>query len=312
MEPALFARLSLIAAAAAALSGCFVQIPIQPTPPQIERPRAPIATAGPAFAEACSDWDDWEKPAPPVRIHANSYYVGTCGIASILITGDEGHILIDSGTDGGADIVARNIRALGFALDDIKILLHSHEHFDHVGGMEKMKFLTGAELYASQEASKVFASGVVRPDDPQSGMHEPMALVAVDRIVGDGDVVRLGNLELTAIATPGHSPGALSGHWGACDGAQCHRLVYADSLSPVSRDEYRFSEHPAYLAAYRAGLDRISAAPCDLLLTPHPSASDMVDRFAGRAPLVDESGCIDYANAVRARLDERIAKEQAE
>ena len=309
MEPALFAKPLAITLTAAALTACVTQIPVQSTPRQVDRPRAPLETAGPAFAAQCEDWDEWDKPAPPVRIHGNTYYVGTCGIAAILITGDEGHVLIDSGTDPGADVVARNIRALGFDLDDIEILLHSHEHFDHVGGMEKMKFLTGAALYASPEASKVFATGVVRPNDPQSGMHEPMALVAVDRVVQDGDVIRLGNLEMTAIATPGHSPGAMSWRWGSCEAATCHRIVYADSLSPVSRDDYRFSDNPAYVAAYREGLDRLAAAPCNLLLTPHPSASDMVDRFAGRAPLIDETACGNYANNVRARLDKRLAEE---
>lgn len=310
MEPALFARATTLALAAATLSACVTQIPVQSTPRQIDRPRAPIERAGPAFAQACTDWDDWDKPAPPVRIHGNTYYVGTCGIAAILITGDEGHVLIDTGTEAGASVVAANIRELGFDLDDVKILLHSHEHFDHVGGMEKLKARTGAALYASSDASSVFESGVVRPNDPQSGMHAPMAMVRVDRIISDGDVVRLGDIEITAIATPGHSPGAMSWRWGACEQATCHRVVYADSLSPVSRDDYRFSDHADYVAAYRAGLDRVAEAPCDLLLTPHPSASDMVDRFAGRAPLVDEAACLDYANGMRARLDERLSKER--
>src|SRR5215213_289017 len=105
----MFARLALIALAAQQIT-----IPLQRTPRQVERPVAPIETAGPAFAAACKDWDDWDKPAPPVRIHGNTYLVGTCGIAAVLITGSEGHILIDAGTEKGADLIAGNIRALGF------------------------------------------------------------------------------------------------------------------------------------------------------------------------------------------------------
>ena len=74
-------------------------IPLQKTPRHIEQPIAPIETAGPAIAAACRDSDDWNKPAPPVRIHANTFFVGTCGISSILITGSAGHILIDGGTE---------------------------------------------------------------------------------------------------------------------------------------------------------------------------------------------------------------------
>ena len=81
---------------------------------------------GDAWLNACSDWDDWDKPGPPYRIHGNSWYVGTCGIAAILVTGEAGHILIDGGTARGADLVAANIGALGFRLEDVKVLLQSH------------------------------------------------------------------------------------------------------------------------------------------------------------------------------------------
>src|SRR6476620_7990369 len=120
--------LPIFAAAAAQLLP--IVVPLQKTPRQVERPVAPIQTAGPAFAAACKDWDEWDKPAPPVRIHANTYLVGTCGISSILITGNEGDILIDGGTEVGAGLIASNIRKLGFKLSDVKILLHSHEHAD--------------------------------------------------------------------------------------------------------------------------------------------------------------------------------------
>src|SRR5919107_1318791 len=79
-------------------------------PRQVERAVAPVEVAGPQYAAACAGSDDWDKPAPPVRIHGNTYMVGTCGISAILITGTEGHILIDAGTEQGGDLVAANIR----------------------------------------------------------------------------------------------------------------------------------------------------------------------------------------------------------
>jgi metallo-beta-lactamase class B len=123
--------------------------------------------------------------------------------------------------------------------------------------------------------------------------------------------VRLRDVQLTAVATPGHTPGALSWHWNSCDGGVCRRMVYADSLSPISRDQYRFSDQPAYVAAYRAGLAKLAALECEILLTPHPSASGMIDRMAGRAALADPNACRDYAQKIGARLDERLAKERA-
>ena len=86
----------------------------------IEQPRAPIETAGPLWVAQCDGSDDYDKPAPPVRIHGNTYLVGTCGISSILIVGDQGDILIDGGTEEDADLIADNIRALGFRVEDIR------------------------------------------------------------------------------------------------------------------------------------------------------------------------------------------------
>ena len=300
-----------LALALAAAQGFPITIPLQKPPRQIEQPRAPIELAGPEFAARCKDFDDWNKPAPPVRIHANTYLVGTCGIAAILITGTAGHILIDGGTEQGADLIADNIQSLGFRLQDIRILLHSHEHVDHVGGIPRLQRLTGAQLFASPAAAKVFESGKDGAEDPQAGTQEPIEAARVDRIIHDGEEVRLGNLSLTAIATPGHTPGALSWHWGSCDGGVCRRIVYADSLTPMSRDDYRFSDHPAYVQAYRASLNKLRQVECDILLTPHPSASKLIDRMAGRARLDDPNACRAYADAMGKELDERLAKEAA-
>jgi metallo-beta-lactamase class B len=288
-----------------------ITIPLQKTPRQIDRPIAPVETAGPAFAAACKDWDEWDKPAPPVRIHGNTYLVGTCGISALLITGSDGHILIDSGTEAGAELVAQNIRRLGFKLSDVKILLHSHEHIDHVGGMARLQQLTGGQLFASPAAAAVFRTGAAGAGDPQAGMHPPFRAARVDREIRDGEPVRLGNLMLTAIATPGHTAGAMSWHWGSCDGGNCQRIVYADSLTPVSRDDYRFTDHPDVIAAFRQSIGRVAAVDCDILVTPHPSASDLRTRMLGDAKLIDPNGCRDYAAALGKRLDERLAKEAA-
>ncbi len=86
-------------------------------------------------------------------------------------------------------------------------------------------------------------------------------------------------------------------------------MVFADSLTPVSRDDYKFSDHPAYLAAYRASIARIATGRCEILLTPHPAASAMKERMTGKAPLFDSEGCKAYAAALTKRLDERLAKE---
>lgn len=287
-----------------------LSIPLGKAPRQIEQPRAPVQTNGPIFAHDCKEWDDWEKPAPPVRIHGNTYLVGTCGISSILIVGDDGDILIDGGTEADADLIANNIRDLGYRLTDIRIILHSHEHVDHVGGIARLQQLSGAQLFASPAAAKVFETGTAGAGDPQAGMNKPFPSAKVDRILRDGETVRLGNLMLTSVATPGHTPGALTWHWTSCDGGVCRTIVYADSLTPVSRDNYRFSDHPEYVAAFRASIAKVAALDCDILVTPHPSASDMLKRMARRT-FEQENGCKNYAAQLTKALDERLAKEAA-
>ena len=297
--------------AASLLSACAVSVPLGPPPPQIERPIAPIETTGRIFAGTCKDWDDWDKPAPPVRVYGNTYYVGTCGITALLITDKAGHILIDGTTDKSAEIVARNIQQLGFKPTDVKYLLHSHEHLDHVGGIARLQQLTGAQLLASAPAAAVFKTGATDASDPQAGMHPPFPAARVDRIVKDGEMLRVGDTALFAIETPGHTAGALSWRGGSCDGGVCRQIVYADSLTPVSRDNYRFTDHRALVAAFRNSFGRIAGLECDILLTPHPSASDMINRFAGRAPLADTGACRAYAKALTERLEDRLAKEAA-
>jgi metallo-beta-lactamase class B len=302
----MFVSLALAAAAAQVLP---VVIPLG-KPKQIEKPIAPIETYGPFFASKCKDWDDYDKPAPPVRLHGNTYLVGTCGISSILIVGSDGDILIDSGTEAGADLVAANIRKLGFNPTEVRILLNSHEHFDHVGGMARLEQLTGAQLYASAGAAEVLKSG--RPDagDPQAAILQPFPPARVDRIVHDGEEVRLGNLMVKAIATPGHTQGALTWQWVSCDGGVCRRMVYADSLTAVSSPGYRFTDHPAAIATFRASIAKVGALDCDILLTPHPSASKMIERLALGQPLLDTNACRAYAAQLTKQLDERLAKER--
>ena len=288
-----------------------ITIPLGKKPRVNEPDRAPIAQAGPAWAAACGTSTDWNQPAPPVRIHANTYLVGTCGISSILVTGSQGHVLIDGGTEQGADLVAENIGTLGFRLKDIRFILTSHEHHDHVGGVARLQQLTGAAVVASADAKMVLESGQPSRDDPQYGSITGFPQVRVDRIVVDRQALLLGDLYLIPMTTPGHSSGALSWRWEACAGAVCRTIVYADSLSPISSERYRFSAHPAALAAYRASLAKVAASRCEILLTPHPSAGNMKDRMAGAAPLFDQQGCKAYAAKLGKMLDERLAREAA-
>jgi metallo-beta-lactamase class B len=291
-----------------------IVVPLGKPPPHPEPVRAPIATYGPLWAQTCAgpgDASSWTKPAPAVRIHANVYMVGTCGISSILITSPGGNVLIDGGPERAADLIADNIRSLGFRLSDVRWILHSHEHFDHVGGIARLQQLTGASVIASAAAARAMAAGSNDPADPQAGSLDPYDKVIADRVVADGQTLRLGDVNITARTTAGHSPGALSWSWESCDGAVCRSMVYADSLSPVSSDGYRFSANPQVVAAFRASFAKVAALRCEILLTPHPSASVTAERLTGDRPLCDSNACRNYAAEKGRALDERLAREAA-
>lgn len=277
-------------------------------------PPADARSSQAAWARACAGQDGWDTPGPPFRVHGESWYVGTCGITALLVRHGGRLTLIDSGTDRGAEVVLANIRALGFDPRDVATILMSHEHFDHVGGLARVQAATGATIVATKEAAAVLRSGRPAADDPQAASGHPPFPPVTGRIniLTDARRRMLVRAGFTALATPGHTPGALSWSWRSCEGRGCRTIVYADSLNPISADGYRFSDHPALVAAMRAGIDRVVTADCDILLAPHPAAAALRERTAGSAPLIDRDGCRAYAARATARLDARLAAEAAD
>jgi metallo-beta-lactamase class B len=295
----MFARHAMLAAVL--LAGCA---------PADAQDELPAGTPLPEFFAQCEDKDGWADPAPPIRIFGNVYDVGTCGIVVLLIAGNEGHVVIDSGPAEAAPLVAANIRRLGFALDEVEWIVTSHEHHDHVGGVAALQGLTGARVAASAAARRQLETGTYDPTDPQLGVSDPFTAIRVDRTLRDGEELALGQLALTMHATPGHAPGSTSWTWRSSDGAGNSPLVaYVDSVTAVSADDYRFSDHPEYLAAFRSSLDKIEAIECDLVITPHPGASQLYERLAGDAPLFGDYACPHYARWGREQLEARLARE---
>lgn len=308
MERALFVRSGLfVAALLLGACGAATATPAKVPPAEDARFSEDIAR----FGKVCENFDDWDKPTPPFHIHGDTWYVGTCGITALLIRGEDGAVLIDTGTAKGSEAIAANIASLGVKLSEVKAILGSHEHFDHVGGLARLQGLTGAPVLVGVGAVDVIRTGKVDPRDPQLGQLEEMAPVnGTVRAIADGEVVRVPGLEITAIATHGHTIGAMSWQWESCDTNGCFTIVYADSLSPISADAYRFTDHPKYVAMFRKGIARLRALDCVFLLTPHPSASDMIVR-ARTGALEGGMTCAQYADSKTKALDDRLAKEAA-
>lgn len=278
-------------------------------------PSAALAADAPA-AKACADDAGWNDPATPLHVYGNTWYVGTCGISALLVTSDEGHILIDAATPQAGPQILANIRALGFKPEDVRVIVFSHEHFDHAGSLAELQKATGAPVYARAPALGTLKRGMPDRNDPQLEVAEPIAPVEHIVTLADDGVVRVGPLALQAVASPGHTPGGTSWTWRACDGDDCRQMVYADSLTAISDDVYRYTDeaaHPGYTAAFRDTLARVAALDCDVLITPHPSASRLWTRIGptANAPLAGRGACRAYAQKASERLDKRLADEAA-
>lgn len=291
---------------------CLSALALLTTGPSTAAPKLATNSIEP-LTKACAGRDGWSDPAPPAHVFGNTYMVGTCGIVSLLVTSPKGHILIDGATVEAAPFIAENIRKLGFDPKDVRFLLATHEHLDHVGGLAELQRITGAKFAVNVAAKMAMETGKPHSTDPQLGSIPTFEGIMANEVMEDLGSIYFGGPAIMLIATPGHTPGGSSWAWHACADKKrkkCRRIVYADSLSAVSADNYRFTDHPQYVATLRASINRIgSIGNCDILITPHPSQSSFFERLAGEKPLVDSKACANYAAGARDRLNARLAKE---
>ena len=269
-----------------------------------------------AYAEAdCPSCDDWNERSAPIHLFGNTYWVGTRGLGAILIASPAGHVLIDGGLPNSAPLILDNIRALGFDPADVRIILNSHVHYDHAGGFAALQRETGAPVAVRAPSVDVIRRGRTDSSDPQHLVHLDMPPVANVQVVDDMTALIPGPIELAALPTGGHTPGGTSWTWRACEGERCLTFVYADSQTPISDDDFHFTDgvrYPAAVEDFETGHALLEETPCDVLLTPHPGASSMWQRLeGGREGLVDPTACRRYAERSRQALAERVARERA-
>jgi metallo-beta-lactamase class B len=268
----------------------------------------------------CAQCAAWNVPQPAFRIFGNTYYVGTKELSAILIAGNDGLVLLDAALPQSAPLIAANIEALGFATADIELIGNSHTHYDHAGGIAAFQRASGAPVAASPRAAEALRAGKPTADDPQFTIaNNGFPPVRSVRIIRDGETLAVGDVRVTAHFTPGHTPGGTTWAWRSCEGARCVDIVYADSLNPVSADEFRFSGNgtaPSLADSYRQTIRAVEALPCDILLSPHPGFFDMAGKRqrqeAGATDaFVAPNACRAYAESARARLEKRLADEAA-
>jgi metallo-beta-lactamase class B len=271
-------------------------------------------------AKKCDSCDEWNAPQEPFRLFGNTYYVGVHGLSSVLIASDKGLVLLDGGLPQSAPLIDASIRKLGFRTEDVRFILNSHAHFDHAGGIAALARASKATVVASASGAQAIESGLPPVDDPQHGFGPGGAFPSAKgvRVVSDGEVLRVGDLSVTAHLTPGHTPGSTTWTWRSCEGSRCLDVVYADSLNPVFAPGFRFTgdaTHPSIEASFRRSIATVAALPCDVMVAVHPGYSGIEEKLRrlkeqpGSAPFVDPGACRSYAADARKRLDERVADE---
>lgn len=269
-------------------------------------------------SSSCPICSEWNKTQIPFQIYGNTYYVGPHGLSSILITSDAGHVLIDGGLPESSGQIAAHIRQLGFRVEDVKLIVNSHVHFDHAGGIAELQKLSGAKVVASKWSAEVMTRTGVGRDDPQYGVVPPISRIKHVGVLTDGQAFRVGPIVITAHLTPGHTPGGTSWTWQSCEGGKCLNFVYADSLTPVSADGFKFTRAPNAIQGFQSSFSFLGSAPCDILLTTHPDFSNFWARVDARAKgvkpdqMVDAAACRNLADRSEEALRKRIAAESAQ
>ena len=256
-----------------------------------------------------------QQPAEPFRIAGNFYYVGANDVAAFLITGLEGHIVLDAGYPTTARMIMASIAKLGFDIKDVKVLVNSEPHADHAGGLTVLQQASGAELWASEASADALTSG---GDDP--GILLPVrALIwlgvigryppaRVDHRFKDGETIRVGPIALTAHVTGGHTRGCTSWSFPVRDGDRVLNVV-----SVCGPGILGFLRYPEQAADRERSLRVLRSLPADIWVTNHARAWSRYRKFVASAtaknpvdPFIDPAGYRAYIDAAEAELRQGV------
>ena len=256
----------------------------------------------------------WTKPSKPYRVVGNVYYVGSEGLSSYLITSSAGHVLLDAGMSAeGAKLVESNIVGLGFKLADVKILINSHAHFDHAGGLAQMKAGTGARLYASSQDKPALEKGRHFGDN-ENGL-TPFPAVKVDRTIRDGQKIRLGEATLTAHLTPGHTIGGTTWTLSTTERGRPLNVVFFNSVSVAGNALIGNKTYPRIVSDYRATFAKLKAMPADVFLPVHPEQGDLLAKRqrvlrGDNGAFIDPTELSRFVAKSEAAFDKELARQQ--
>lgn len=258
----------------------------------------------------------FHEPFPAHRVIGNVYYVGSKDLASYLITTPEGHILINSGFEETVPLIRESVESLGFKMRDIKVLLASHAHSDHVAGHAAMKDLTGAKVAVLRGDDEVIASGGKGQYLYTDSRWKPCK---VDRVLEDGAEVKVGGVALVARRTPGHTRGCTTWTWKVEDGGKTYDVVVIGS--PNVNPGYRLvsnKDYPEIADDFATTFEVLKALPCDVFLGAHGGYYGMVEKHASavkgppKNPFIDPEGYRAYVEQKEKAFRDTLADQRAE
>jgi metallo-beta-lactamase class B len=256
----------------------------------------------------------WNRPVKPFRVAGNIYYVGVAGVTSFLITTPEGHILLDSGFAETVPRIEESIRQLGFKLRDVKVLLNSHAHFDHSGGLARLKELTGAKLMIMEGDAELISQG--GKGDFAWGDKLTFEPAKVDRVLHDKETVELGGVTMTARLTPGHTKGNTTWLMKVREDGRELDVVFVGSMSVPG---YKLLEMPLYqniVTDYASSFAMLKSLKCDIFLGPHGSFFDLDKKRLRQEkgekpnPFIDPQGYKNFIRWTEKAYHEQLEKER--
>lgn len=271
-----------------------------------------LAAASAAFAPTVHPGND---PFPAYRIMDNLYYVGTQDIAAFLIVTPKGHFLLNSGYEDTPAMIRASVEKLGFKITDVKILLNSQAHFDHVAGQAALQKMTGAKIYSSEREVGVLESG--GKTDTRFGREVTYPPVHVDHTVSGGERVTLGGVTLTAHLTPGHSIGCTTWTMQVADAGKIYDVVFVGGTS--INPGVRLVDHPTYPGIaedFKRTFQTLRSLKCDVFLGAHGGYYGMIEKYKRLEkgeqpnPFIDPTGYRTYVDAAEADFLARLSAEE--
>jgi len=266
-----------------------------------------------AGAQSSAEWRSWNQPVQPFRMIGNIYYVGASGVTAFLITTPQGHILLDGGFVETAPMILKNIRTLGFQPRDVKFIVFSHAHADHVGGLAELKRATGAKLVSSLRDAEMLRAG--GHDDFTFGDRMLFPAVEPDQIIATEEKISVGGVSLTAYVTAGHTKGCTTWITLVQDGRQPRSVVFHCSTSVPGHKLVNNAKYPEIVKDYEESFRTLHNMPCEVFFAPHAGFFQLDEKRRqlrdGHAnPFVDPQGCAAYLQNSEKAFRQELEKQR--